>query len=67
MVQLTGPVIRELNAVFVTDWYSKTDELLLPLDTSPVRPDDDSELVDAQILPSGPSFDNDNTSNSSPP
>jgi cardiolipin synthase A/B len=59
MVQLTGPVVRELNAVFVTDWYSETDELL-PLDTSPVRPDESSELVDAQILPSGPSFDNDN-------
>ncbi|MFL6047966.1 MAG: phospholipase D-like domain-containing protein [Propionibacteriaceae bacterium] len=59
MVQLTGPVVRELDAVFVTDWYSETDELL-PLDTSPVRPDDDSELVDAQVLPSGPSFDNDN-------
>jgi cardiolipin synthase len=36
MVQLTGPVVRELDAVFVTDWYSETDELL-PLDTSPVR------------------------------
>lgn len=59
MVQLTGPVVRELNAVFVTDWYSETDELL-PLDTSPVRPEENSELVDAQILPSGPSFDNDN-------
>jgi cardiolipin synthase len=59
MVELTGPVVRELDAVFITDWYSETDELL-PLDTSPVRPDDDAELVDAQILPSGPSFDNDN-------
>ena len=58
MVRLTGPIVRELDAVFVTDWYSETDELL-PLDTS-VRPEDDSELVDAQILPSGPSFDNDN-------
>jgi cardiolipin synthase A/B len=59
MVRLTGPVVRELDAVFVTDWYSETDELL-PLDTSPVRPGHDSDLVDAQILPSGPSFDNDN-------
>ena len=59
MVRLTGPVVRELDAVFVTDWYSETDELL-PLDTSPVRPGGDEELVDAQILPSGPSFDNDN-------
>ena len=59
MVRLTGPIVRELDAVFVTDWYSETDELL-PLDTSPVRPEDDIGLVDAQILPSGPSFDNDN-------
>ncbi len=59
MVRLNGPIVRELDAVFVTDWYSETDELL-PLDTSPVRPDDDQELVDAQIVPSGPSFDNDN-------
>jgi cardiolipin synthase len=59
MVRLSGPIVRELNAVFVTDWYSETDELL-PLDTSPVRPSSDSEVVDAQILPSGPSFDNDN-------
>jgi cardiolipin synthase len=59
MVRLTGPVVRELDAVFVTDWYSETDELL-PLDTSPVRLGDEDELVDAQILPSGPSFDNDN-------
>lgn len=59
MVRLTGPAVRELDAVFVTDWYSETEELLA-LDTSPVRPADDSDLVDAQILPSGPSFDNDN-------
>ncbi len=59
MVRLTGPTVRELDAVFVTDWYSETDELL-PLDTSPVRLGADPELVDAQILPSGPSFDNDN-------
>ena len=58
MVRLTGPIVRELDAVFVTDWYSETDELL-PLDTSPVRPEDDQELVDAQIVPSGPSFNND--------
>jgi len=59
MVRLTGPAVRELDAVFVTDWYSETGELLA-LDTSPVRPAGDSDLVDAQILPSGPSFDNDN-------
>ena len=59
MVRLTGPTVRELDAVFVTDWYSESNELL-PLDASPVRLDADPQLVDAQILPSGPSFDNDN-------
>ncbi len=59
MVRLEGPVVRELDAVFVTDWYSETDELL-PLDTSPVVLGDDAALLDAQVLPSGPSFENDN-------
>ena len=59
MVRLEGPVVRELDAVFATDWYSETDELL-PLDTSPVVLGDDPALLDAQVLPSGPSFENDN-------
>ena len=59
MVRLEGPTVRELNAVFVTDWYSETDEQL-PLDTSPVVLADRDDLLDAQVLPSGPSFENDN-------
>lgn len=59
MVRLEGPVVRELDAVFITDWFSETDELL-PLDTSPVVLPDDPGLLDAQVLPSGPSFENDN-------
>lgn len=59
MVRLEGPVVRELDAVFVTDWYSETDELL-PLDTTPIVLGDDPALLDAQVLPSGPSFENDN-------
>ena len=57
----TGPVVRELDAVFVTDWFSETD-VLLAMDTSSVVLDPASHLVDAQAVPSGPSFDNDNTS-----
>ncbi len=59
MVRLDGPVVRELNAVFVTDWYSESQELL-PLDTTPVVLGTDDALLDAQVLPSGPSFENDN-------
>lgn len=59
MVRMEGPVVRELDAVFVTDWYSETLDLL-PLDTSPVALGTDESLIDCQVLPSGPSFDNDN-------
>lgn len=59
MVRLEGPVVRELDTVFVTDWFSES-EVLLPLDTTPVILGSEPELVDAQVLPSGPSFDNDN-------
>ena len=57
-MRLEGPVVRELDAVFATDWYSETD-VLLPLDTSPARRTA-GLLIDAQVVPSGPSFDNDN-------
>ncbi|MFB0833695.1 cardiolipin synthase [Arthrobacter halodurans] len=59
MIRLEGPVVRELDAVFAADWYSETD-VLLPLDTSPVVLGTDPGLIDAQVVPSGPSFDNDN-------
>lgn len=59
MICIQGPAVRELDAVFVTDWYSETD-VLLDVDTSPVVLDPAPHLVDAQVVPSGPSFDNDN-------
>ncbi|MDN5812017.1 MAG: cardiolipin synthase [Micrococcaceae bacterium] len=59
MVRLEGPAVRELEAVFVTDWFSESGELL-PLDTTPVVISEAPGLLDAQILPSGPSFENDN-------
>ncbi|PYI39962.1 cardiolipin synthase [Arthrobacter psychrolactophilus] len=59
MMRTHGPAVRELDAVFVTDWYSETDELLI-LDTSPVVLNPAPHLVDVQVVPSGPSFENDN-------
>ena len=29
MVRFEGPIVAGINALFVTDWYSETDELLL--------------------------------------
>ncbi len=59
MMRLEGPVVRELDAVFATDWFSETD-VLLPLDSTSGVPGRGPVLIDAQVLPSGPSFDNDN-------
>lgn len=69
MVRVQGPVVGELDAVFVTDWYSETEELL-PVTTRAAdahdgaRPPAASGAVvpglDAQVVPSGPSFENDN-------
>ena len=59
MVRFEGPIVAGINALFVTDWYSETNELLLretPDVTRPVRVDP----LDAQVVPSGPGFDGEN-------
>ncbi|WP_337026759.1 cardiolipin synthase [Microbacterium sp. LB16] len=71
MVRLEGPIVGELDAVFVTDWYSETSELLavrthpaaMPGAVSFGSPAGSGAVVrgvDAQVIPSGPSFENDN-------
>lgn len=60
MVRLEGPVVAELNALFVSDWYAETDELLVK-DISYVGDiTDDRGDLDCQIVPSGPGFDSEN-------
>ena len=59
MMRIEGPAVRELDAVFATDWYSETD-VILPLASSSLVSSQGSALIDAQVLPSGPSFDNEN-------
>ena len=53
MVRLEGPIVSELQAVFITDWYSETDELL-EVATTPYS-DTTSGTFHAQVIPSGPS------------
>ncbi|MFE4197948.1 cardiolipin synthase [Paenarthrobacter sp. NPDC056912] len=59
MIRVEGPLVRELDAVFATDWYSESG-VILPPNTAPIVVRDGPGLLDAQVLPSGPSFDNDN-------
>ncbi len=56
MVRLEGPVVGGLNAVFASDWYVETGEVveLVPVFGQPdVRPDEVLD-VPCQVVPSGP-------------
>ncbi|WP_346846245.1 cardiolipin synthase [uncultured Rothia sp.] len=54
----TGPIVDELNAVFISDWYSETNELVLSEINSDIQSVNDGQL--AQIVPSGPGFETEN-------
>lgn len=56
MVRVEGPVVASINAVFLSDWYSETDETLrdeIDLFSVTTGPGD----LDCQVVPSGPGFD----------
>lgn len=55
IVRLEGPIVAGLNAIFITDWYSETGELLRR-ETEPITDDIEPNDLDAQVVPSGPGF-----------
>jgi cardiolipin synthase len=59
MVRFEGPIVAGINALFVTDWYSETD-LLLVREVERVPVNHQADLLDAQVVPSGPGFDGEN-------
>ncbi|WP_460723060.1 cardiolipin synthase [Microbacterium aureliae] len=55
MARVEGPVVASINAVFLSDWYSETEEVLtdeINLFDVSSGPGD----LDCQIVPSGPGF-----------
>lgn len=61
MVRIDGPAAAGLNALFVTDWYSETGELLAPAnDDRAVERRVTKDAVECQVVPSGPGFDGEN-------
>jgi cardiolipin synthase len=52
MARLNGPVVQELQTVFLEDWNFRTNKLLDERDVLPTP--DPSGTVPAQVLPSGP-------------
>ncbi|KGJ78542.1 cardiolipin synthase [Cryobacterium roopkundense] len=59
MTRVEGPIVLGLNAIFITDWYSETDELLTR-DVEPTVPNLGLEGLDCQVVPSGPGFKGEN-------
>jgi cardiolipin synthase A/B len=59
MVRFEGPIVAGINALFITDWYGETDELLIREAPEP-RPVHAPDLIDCQVVPSGPGFDGEN-------
>ena len=59
MTRVEGPIVSGLNAIFITDWYSETDDLLIR-DIQPVQTDIVPHSLDCQIVPSGPGFEGEN-------
>ncbi|TFC30302.1 cardiolipin synthase [Cryobacterium sp. TMT2-18-3] len=59
MTRVEGPIVSGLNAIFITDWYSETDDLLTR-DIQPVQTEVVPHSLDCQIVPSGPGFEGEN-------
>lgn len=59
IVRLKGPIVAGVNAIFITDWYGETGELLTR-EAEPITDDDDPRYVDCQVVPSGPGFEGEN-------
>jgi cardiolipin synthase len=59
MARFEGPIVTGINALFVTDWYSETDELLTR-ETEDIAHIEHADPMDAQVVPSGPGFEGEN-------
>ncbi|MBW4041810.1 MAG: cardiolipin synthase [Acidobacteria bacterium] len=59
MVRLEGPIVAELNTIFISDWFGETDVLLQREARQTVAPVGD-EALDCQVVPSGPGFEGEN-------
>jgi cardiolipin synthase len=59
MVRLEGPIVAELNTIFLSDWFSETNVLLEREARQEVEAVG-TEHLDCQVVPSGPGFDGEN-------
>lgn len=59
VVRMTGPIVDQCAAIFSGDWFSETNEAPGTL-IEPIVADEKNDGVLAQMLPSGPAYDNEN-------
>lgn len=59
VVRVEGSVVGGINAIFFSDWYSETGELL-SRDVDMTDFDPESGRLDCQVVPSGPGFEGEN-------
>jgi cardiolipin synthase len=59
MIKIEGPIADSLEALFVSDWYQETDELLETPQPEPTVTDESASLW-GQVVPSGPAFEGEN-------
>lgn len=63
VTRVTGPVVTAIDAVFVSDWYLETDELIGDderVAAAAVPADESSAALVCQVVPSGPGYDAEN-------
>jgi len=63
VARVHGPIVQQLNAAFLSDWYAETGVLLGPRTVPEIDINVLSQTpgnVLCQVLPSGPGFENDN-------
>jgi len=59
LARVEGPVVHEVDALFVTDWYSETDELVATSREQAAASHRAGQLL-CQMAPSGPGFPSEN-------
>lgn len=55
-LEVRGPVVRELDVIFLSDWWAESNELIEQAEGDPERPGE----LECSLVPSGPGFEGEN-------
>ncbi len=62
ITRVEGPVVSGINAIFLSDWYAETDELIENerVVVTDIAASSGSDALDCQVVPSGPGYEGEN-------